>query len=346
MMVLSVGLPGMFTDWGERVVSALIERAYGPATTILANALDEIAEAVVVTGVEHLIVGVRQPNARLRMALLASRKPMIVFLENPTRSALHLVANHGYSVPAAVRTVSGCCVTLMDFRRMENALILNPGYDSGNLEAGIRKIAAHLGVSLSDAEFAELVGEFTAIDMGRAPDATFEGLTDREQAMLNETLGTYADAFEGRELGKLIWPRELFGISDAPTEAATRDIDIAGRARCLVFGPYMQLFAGSWKARVVLGFSAQTVGTRFMIDVATDAPIGHTTITPDAAGVYEVIVDFAISESDRPIEVRVFNEKPSFEGHIALGFVSLTPAPVLQAATIEQYLQERAQPAL
>lgn len=346
MMVLSVGLPGMFTDWGERVISALIERVHGPATTMLANALEDIAEAIVVTGMDHLVVGVRQPNARLRKALLASAKPMIVFLEDPTRSALHLIANHGYSVPAAVRTVSGCCVTLMDFRRMKNALIMSPGRDSGDLGAGIGKIATHLGMPLSEAELSDIVRDLTMADMTHAEDLTFAGLNGREQAMLSETLGTYADAFDGRELGKLIWPRELFGISDAPTEAATRDIDVAGRARCLVFGPYMQLFPGNWKARVVLGFSVETVGTRFMIDVATDAPISHTTITPDAAGVYEVIVDFALSESDRPIEVRVFNERAAFEGHIALGFVSLTPAPVLQAATIEQYLQERVQPVL
>jgi len=341
MMVLSVGLPGMFTDWGERVISALIARAYGPANTLSANTLADIAETIVVTDMEHLILGVRQPDARLRKALLASVKPMIVFLEDPTRSALHLLTKYGYSVAAAVRAVSGCCVTLMDFRRMDNALILHPARDSAEFEAIVRKVAAHLRLSLSEADLVEVVREVSIGDLDDTRKTILDGLKDREQAMLRETLGAYADAFEGKELGKLVWPRDLFAIADMPDEPATRDIDIAGRARCLVFGPYMQLFAGGWKARVVVGFSRETVGTSFVIDVATKATIGHTRITPDSAGVYEVLIDFTIEESDQPIEIRIFNERPAFEGHIALGFVSLIPAPLPTAATIEQYLQER-----
>ncbi len=358
MMVLSIGLPGLFTDWGEAVIAALIGRTYGPPQFILANTLDAIAETVIVSEADDIVVAVRQPDARLRKALLASVKPMVVFLDDPTRSALYLVATHAHSVVAAVRIISGCCVTLMAFGRAENALVLNPGRDGADLPGTVRALASHLGLAITEPGIADIVAECASAcpepflaAAGQASDdaitgslrATFEGLTERDRAILDETLGTYTEAFAGRPFGKLVWPRDLFGIADAPAEAAMRDIDIAGRARCLVFGPYMQVFAGNWKARMVLGFSTETVGVPFTVDVATNERIAHTTITPDSAGVYEVNLDFTIEDPDRAVEIRVWIERPAFEGHIAVGFVSLTPGPALvpQAASVDEYLGGR-----
>lgn len=351
MLVLSVGLPGTFTDWGDSVIAALIGRSFGAPKLIAANKLDDIAEAVIVSETENLVVSIRQPDARLRRALLASAKPMIVFLDDPVRSALSLIVNHMHSVVAAVRSISGCCVTLMDFGTIESALVLHPGRDSADPPGTVRKLADYLGLQISDDDIAEIIAECVHTEpeeyRGEAASgglrATFDALSERDRAILEETLGTYADAFAGKGFNKLIWPRDLFNIADSPTEAAMRDIDIAGRARCLVFGPYMQVFAGNWKARMVLGFSTETVGMPFIVDVGTSVRIAHTTITPDAAGVYEVNLEFTIEDPDHPVEIRVWSERPAFEGHIALGFVSLIPGPVLvpQAASVEAYLAGR-----
>lgn len=357
MLVLSIGLPGMFTDWGESVIAALIEHAYGTPLVLFANALDDIAETVIMSNADDLVVSIRQPDARLRRALLASVKPMVVFLDDPARSALNLIAHHGRSVVAAVREVSGCCVQLMNFGNIGNALVLNPQGDAGDPGATIRKLATHLGLQVSEQAFAEILARLAHAEPedyrgdvgedgspgGGGLRATFDALGERDRAILDETLGTYADAFAGKEFGRLIWPRDLFGIADSQPEPAMRDIDIAGRARCLVYGPYMQVFAGRWIARMVLGFSAETVGVPFTVDVAAPDRIAHATITPDAAGVYEVNVEFSIEDPDRPVEVRVWSERPAFEGTIALGFVALTPGPVLvpQAASVEAYLAGR-----
>jgi len=351
MLVLTVGLPGLFTDWGESVIAALITRAYGAPKVIVADKLDDIAETVIVSDVEDLVVAVRQPDARLRRAMLASVKPMVVFLDDPRQAALNLIANHAYSVVLAVRVVSAGCVKLMDFGKSESALVLMRGPDETDRPASIRKLAAHIGVQLSESDMLELIEQFSQDEAGE-PDiepnsgrmqAALSTLPERDRAILDETLGTYADALAGQMPTRLIWPRDLFGVADSPNEPAMRDIDIAGRARCLVFGPYMPVFAGNWKARMILGFSAETVGVPFTVDVGTPERIAHTAIIPDAAGVFEVSLDFTIEEPDGPVEIRVFMDRAAFDGHIALGFVALTPGqtPVAQASSVEDYLAGR-----
>ena len=56
---------------------------------IAANGLSDIAETLIVSSAEDVVVNVRQPDGRLRAALLGSVRPLIVFLDDPARSALY-----------------------------------------------------------------------------------------------------------------------------------------------------------------------------------------------------------------------------------------------------------------
>jgi hypothetical protein len=141
-------------------------------------------------------------------------------------------------------------------------------------------------------------------------------------------LDGYIDHFAGRALGKIIWARDLFFVGDDPSQPADRPIDVTGRIRNLLFGPYMVLPLGSWVATVVLGFSKEAAEMSYGIEFIAGprcVSLCRTTIQPQGDLVFEATVFFTVeAATDQPISLRISNERAAFEGRLALGSVTLT----------------------
>jgi hypothetical protein len=107
--------------------------------------------------------------------------------------------------------------------------------------------------------------------------------------------------------------------------AATHAVDITGRVRALLYGPYISVPPGNWTAEIVLGFSQEAVEENFLVDLLiAGTQICVTNIQPTRQGVYSVNLSFVIHEGNtHPLEFRVVNEKPAFDGKIALGRITL-----------------------
>src|SRR5205085_4031300 len=113
-------------------------------------------------------------------------------------------------------------------------------------------IAAHLGLSLSLNDVSEVLAGLAAT--GLAPNLDThggwqEGLDERAQAILNGALRPYfAHLTTGADLEPLIWEPELLYVSEEPPAPvpvpATGPIEITGRVRFLVYGPFIMLPRG------------------------------------------------------------------------------------------------------
>jgi hypothetical protein len=225
-----------------------------------------------------------------------------------------------------------------------NALVLSDSELADPAETA-RAIADHFGFAVDRHEISEVLAELAAAGLAPGRDeagAWQDALGEREQAIVNGALQPYAAPLATSDLEPLIWERELFFIFEdppAPTPVpATRPVDITGRARVLIYGPSVNLPPGNWSADIVLGFSVETAGMSFMIDVYAGRQLTYTRLESTGAHVTEVSVHFVIESTlDQRIEVRVLSERAAFDGRLALGQVTLRPQPTVRSET-QNYL--------
>ncbi|MGH7026595.1 hypothetical protein [Brevundimonas sp.] len=107
------------------------------------------------------------------------------------------------------------------------------------------------------------------------------------------------------------WSPDLFSYTrGVEHEGGTADIDISGRARILVHGPYFQLPPGAW--RVTARFTVEPDDDAFLM-FQWGAAAGVTTCYGafDTPGVYEVVLD-RVWERPGNAELRVWAER----GHL------------------------------
>ena len=152
------------------------------------------------------------------------------------------------------------------------------------------------------------------------------GADDR---LVSGALEPYVRYFtKGGALEPIVWEPELFFTTqneeDGSRVPVRGAVDITGRARFLIFGPYVNLPPGSWVATVALGFSAETSGMSFIIEIAAGTQLTYTRVQPAREQMIETSLSFIVPPStDRPVEIRVISERAAFDGRIALGSVRL-----------------------
>lgn len=113
----------------------------------------------------------------------------------------------------------------------------------------------------------------------------------------------------------LCWPPESFRYDMRESELRERvnKMDVAGRMRHLVWGPYVVLPAGCWRARVRLAFDQWSCRQEFYFEFGSAKDFVRQAFTPGREGLYEIIADATWS---RPVkaEARVVMIESSVGG--------------------------------
>src|SRR5207248_5348233 len=115
------------------------------------------------------------------------------------------------------------------------------GHDPRRLAAAI---AGHFGFPIDAEEIAAIAASVSDEYADPGDDhAEVDHLSDEEQAVIDGALRPYMTYFAGGDLEAVVWEPDLFFAvddrPDAPRRPAVGPIDLTGRARFLVFGPYI-----------------------------------------------------------------------------------------------------------
>jgi hypothetical protein len=340
MIFFCIGFPSRFADWCDAVTTRLVRCALGPTEVISLNSLEELAIAAIRVGPSHLVVCSRQPAGRVAMVLSEAQRRFIAVLDEPRAAVQDLLSRPGYDLVAATRAVASSCASLLSYVSMPGGLVLSAGRDGHDPLATAMTIARHLELSVDPADIAHIVDTLNeSIFPVRSDDDGWWGrLEESERDLINGALGAYVENFGGGNLGKITWERALFFISDEPPAPqpvpATRPVDITGRIRFLVYGPFINLPQGSWAASVVLGLSPEATGIAYIVEIFAGTRLAHVRVEPENEGVVELNLHFAIDESvDQPVQIRIHTERPAFDGRLAVGYVTMTPQADVRPGT-------------
>lgn len=333
MIFFSVGLPGRFAEWCDAVISRLARHALGAVEVVSLNTLEELALATIRTGAPHFVVCSRQPGGGVQTALAQAGKRFIAVLDEPRVALRDLATRPGFDLAAATRAVASSCASIVSCAGLPEALVLSGANCAQDQGLTATMIARHLELDIGEDEIEAIVTALRnegIVSLSADDGGWWDALEEPQRALVNGALGAYIDHFAGGGLGKITWERELFFISEEPAAGqpvpATRPVDITGRIRFLVYGPFINLPPGFWSASVILGFSPEASGMTYIVEVFAGTRLTHARVEPGNERIFEANLHFSIDAAvDHPIQIRIHNERPAFDGRLAVGYVTITP---------------------
>ena len=328
MLYFVIGLPGRFTEWCDAATAEIVRRALGPTELVRADTLEEISLWMIRTGASRGVVASRQPGGRLRSALVEASRTFLVVVEEPRTALAEAAQKQPKDVAAAAQLVASSCAGITRYVSSPGALALFRDRDGSNPVITARAIAHHLALNVNDADIVEIVDDLAGagLTFDRSDVAAqWQGLGIEEQRVVDGAVGPFVTYLATGNLSPIIWERELFFVSDRPNERATGVIDVTGRARRLVDGPYIMLPPGSWSLSLTVLFSRETTEHDFLLEVVAGRQVASRTIRPHAEGAFEVNLAFTIeANTDHPIAIRLSTQRAAFDGTVAVVGAVLT----------------------
>lgn len=337
MFLFVFGLPGEFAEWCDRVAVALARHALGPTELIAADTLEEIALNAMQTGVSQAVVSSRAPGGKLRAALVEARQNFVVALDDPGAALVDLVVGRGVDLAEAVQAVASGCGALVAYRSMPGALILRSDPGGQQPLATAAAIARHWRIAMADSEIAETVADLAA-DLPARPRhdrlAWWNGLPAADQEMATGALLPYIEQQAMGPWSSPSWTNELFFHGDGSYQRAAGPIEVTGRPRCLLCGPYIMLAPGAWSLVLTMLFTGSAAEHEFFVEINADRLLASDMIRPRQEGRASVTIDFLLSDTtEHPVFIRVSSVRAVFDGTIAVVSAALTrPAPAAEVA--------------
>ncbi len=334
MILVAAGLPGRFAENCEQLLASLGASGAEPVTSFNADSLSALGAALLERDTGAGMVVTRQPTADLAALFKAKSRPFLIALEPPQDCVAALMADHGLSFLEAVRSTANSCAALFAVLGHPGALVLRQGQTWRDIA---QALAAHYHLTLPLDEITRLADRIAQRD-SPAVSLHYESPADGLgglgadallPSLLESALGPAEAWLDDGELREVVWHRDLFLSGDNPAGPPPPTIDVTGHGRCLFYGPYIRLPPGNWSCALLLGCAADTVGLEFAAEIFAGAVLSRAAFTVTEAGFFEIEFSCSLA-GDRPVEIRLFNTKAAFEGHIALVRASLRPHPALR----------------
>jgi hypothetical protein len=113
--------------------------------------------------------------------------------------------------------------------------------------------------------------------------------------------------------GALWWGPEVFVTPDGPANACPTIIDLTGRSRYLVFGPYLALSPGLWRARAFVDLCPDAARRLLAFEFGADPDYTSVDIIRGVPGRHVVELEHRMS-GEGLAQVRLWLKKPAFHG--------------------------------
>lgn len=129
-----------------------------------------------------------------------------------------------------------------------------------------------------------------------------------------EALAAFADGPPGVGAG-VSWRPDLFSYDRRrpPLGAEDRQLDLTGASRILVFGPYVSLPPGLWRATIGFTIDAAAARRRFRVEWGDQAAFAVHPFRPDQPGRYALEIEYRW-DAPAPAEMRLVLEEGAIDG--------------------------------
>lgn len=325
MFYFVTGLPGLFAEWCEKVVGGLAA-THSPNLEILyADSLEGVTRGLLRSPANDVVVAARHPGGRMRAAFVEAKHKFVVSLDDPRRALADLVLDRNMELFAAIRAISSGCASCFSYAQSPGALGLQAQDAAGDAHATAKTIAQHLGLSVPDEDIAAVVAQAESVGQaGHNVQGWWTMRSAAERELIDGALAGYMDTRATRTQ-TVRWGTALFSPGGEPHRSLEGPIDVTGRARCLIEGPFIALPQGAWRITMVFDFSPAATDYEYVLEVHAGRSLAANSFVPHPGSVTRDI-DFEIDETvDHPVSVRLSLFHSAFDGTMSLLGVTLKP---------------------
>ncbi|MBN8952907.1 MULTISPECIES: hypothetical protein [unclassified Rhizobium] len=341
-ILFAFGMPGVMSSWGVAAVHALAREAFGDYAIIATDTVDELRQHVVAQSGKNAVLVSQFPEPKLSELILRVNVPFLLFLEDPVDAVSYLARATEQRDIGLVRVVSASLACLEPLAGASGALVLrrNDVDQSSGIDLLLKTIDRHLS---TDLKLEQIANALLQVGMSMSPSgqpllanapkleeaaaAVIAGyLTPREvvpevSEALRETARKILCPLEfGRREnsgGTIFWPQEAFLSGDSLGHALDNLVDLAGGARCLIYGPYLHLPPGRWNAKFIFDVDEDCHGQIFTVEVHATELLGSLRVCPQGTGSFEAAVPVDVTDPRAPIEIRVMMDSGAIEGRLS-----------------------------
>ncbi len=351
-MLLSVfGTPSALAYGGFNIVRFITQIALGDHGLLRAVFLSELTQAW--NGMEAaerktVVFFSDCPEAKLVDLFLATRAPIVVFVDNFDDVATFVSASRSMSIQHSLRLATQVHCALDRIIRHPGSLTFDAACYGLPLRAVVRKLLDFYrfpDVANRTEEIARsLIGDGPA-DMtmedyllrefphAKAVGHGVTGLAPEDQKLVIHMARQYEGIAERHSITPIEWPGNLFLDWSAPGEFLTGSIDLVGPARFIICGPYLHLPPGKWLVQVIIELDENFSENRLGVDVFSGDILHAIAANLPAQGLYAFEMPFETTDPFCPVELRFQTLTGAIEGKLILRQVKfvrtdLDPGPV------------------
>jgi hypothetical protein len=114
----------------------------------------------------------------------------------------------------------------------------------------------------------------------------------------------------------------MFMTWDGEAAPCPEVIDVTGRARYLVFGPYLALEPGAWRARVSLQLCAEAAQRPIAVQFGAEPDYTTVDLPRGTEGRHEAEIEHQMKSGDLA-QIRVWLKRAAFHGELRFGWAEI-----------------------
>jgi hypothetical protein len=337
VLIIAFGSSTTYAYWAFAVLGAILDTLFGGHHRIHCTNLAQLRDGWQSRDGKPVLLTTDRPDVQLSELLCTISAPRFAFMDDLEDSIVHAHAVDGMELQKAIRfTLSYFCTlsellgTTLNFfphprsktvrEFVEEVAAAVPGADGAILER-VLEILIPEGTVKRDISVVDLIN--SQRNAVRFPGWYPESMAAEEQEMVKEISREYRPLVSERRLSRLQWPVRMFFSPDTAHFQAR--IDLTGRARHIMYGPYLFLPRGDWRSEVEFEVADNISGTEIEADVC----VGFNRVTSGqvalpALGIFKFHMDFSVVDPDLPIEIRIALLRSAIEGALRLNSITLT----------------------
>jgi hypothetical protein len=328
---LILGTPSIIGTWGLDLLRDAAAAMEPPLEVRLLEKLDEIGPEEAWPRSLYLT---QFPSASVLSIIESERMPVVAFLDEACDATAYIRRSSGCSFVEALRSATSGAVANRALLHAKTALVVRRSR-SGPPNELIDKLFNHLMMRLPAEASNAIKQKYCGSVLGAS---TLEGclqgvssykplgewsneLSSEEAAIVEQVLAPLLLMAFQEECVPVKWPCGVFLSADRPNEPAPIVANVTGAARNIYYGPFFHLPPGTYRARLVAGFSKSAIRSHFSAEVCGSTSLAKARFQPRDQGVFQG--DFLVIHKvpQDAVEVRFRNDEGAIEGQVGLAWV-------------------------
>lgn len=348
MLIVVAGTPSPTSLWVLHAVRAAAQVLFGDHRFLTSSTLEGFRSDRHSTDSVCTVLYITAPSSRLVKLLVRAGASFVTAIDAPSDVVSFLVSARGMTLPGAFREYMKSTASLEPITSLPLGCHVSssahytpfPGFlrgvlNSCRLEIGpalIEEVAAAI-VDQHPQGASVTVGHLICQHVvGAERPGTASALDDQGKA-LADTLGQQIGSIcIGDPSQSIKCPLILYiGDEEVVYDSVGPWLSMVGPARCILWGPYVHLPMGRWRAQAAIAvrenFSGNTLQIKVVRALSTYAEV-NASLQP--SGAFEFDMEFEIDEPIDPLEITFTLKEGAIEGALRLIGMSFSRIASLQ----------------